>query len=83
NSQYHCDICSFDACSSHCKPGKVCEPTSRCRRRHPLRYAQTPAMWMCDECRKICYGRRLRCNQCDYEMCPTCLSNEDLAYLMA
>ncbi|CAG8516800.1 22016_t:CDS:2 [Gigaspora margarita] len=83
NSQYHCDICRFDACSSHCTPGEVCEPKSRCPRRHPLRYAQTPAMWMCDECRRICYGRRLQCKQCDYELCSTCLANEDLAYLMA
>ncbi|CAG8570764.1 1733_t:CDS:2, partial [Scutellospora calospora] len=80
-SQYHCDTCDFDACPSHCKSGEKCEPKSHCRKRHPLRYSQSPAMWMCDECRKLCYGRRLKCNQCDYEMCPTCLSNEDLAYL--
>ncbi|RIA96760.1 hypothetical protein C1645_814955 [Glomus cerebriforme] len=82
SSQYHCVTCNFDACSSHCKSGEECKPESRCRNRHPLRYAQSSGMWSCDECGKYYYGRRLRCQRCDYDMCPTCLAKEDLAVLM-
>ncbi|RGB34715.1 hypothetical protein C1646_668313 [Rhizophagus diaphanus] len=81
-SQYHCELCSFDACPSHCKSGEECKPESTCRSRHPLRYTQTSGMWMCDECGKYYYGRRLGCYKCDYDMCPTCLAKEDLALLM-
>ncbi|CAB4396142.1 unnamed protein product [Rhizophagus irregularis] len=81
-SQYHCELCNFDACSSHCKSGEECKPESTCRSRHPLRYTQTSGMWMCDECGKYYYGKRLGCYKCDYDMCSTCLAKEDLSLLM-
>ncbi|CAG8654705.1 11349_t:CDS:2 [Funneliformis caledonium] len=73
-SEFHCSSCNFDACPSHCEPGRQCKPISRCLEDHPMRYVNTPGTWICDEDKKPYIGRHLRCEQCDYDMCPTCLT---------
>jgi len=78
-SEYHCAYCNFDACPSHCESGRRCEPLSQCRRGHPLRYTslQGPLPpWTCDEDHRLYVGNRLRCNQCDYDICSKCLKAE-------
>ncbi|CAG8584423.1 173_t:CDS:2 [Acaulospora morrowiae] len=83
-SQNHCNICNFDACSSHCESGRKCTPKSYCRNSHPLIYMQYPkGAWLCNECKRSFYGRRLRCHQCAYQMCSECLETEELVTLMA
>ncbi|CAG8773344.1 3666_t:CDS:2 [Gigaspora margarita] len=73
-SKYYCNYCDFDACPSHCEPGRECKPRSRCRNRHPLRYTQlsTTRGWICNECNRISTGKHLRCHQCDYDICSDC-----------
>ncbi|CAG8645733.1 13877_t:CDS:2 [Cetraspora pellucida] len=73
-SKYYCNYCDFDACPSHCEPGRECKPRSRCRNKHPLRYTQLSTVrgWICNECNKIGTGRHLRCHQCNYDMCSDC-----------
>ncbi|RIB25973.1 hypothetical protein C2G38_2066137 [Gigaspora rosea] len=73
-SKYYCNYCDFDACPSHCEPGRECKPRSRCRNRHPLRYSQlsTTRGWRCNECNRISTGKHLQCHQCDYDMCSDC-----------
>ncbi len=41
-----------------------------------MRYTSSLGPWKCDECRKFYEGRRLRCQQCDYDICPTCVEVE-------
>ncbi|CAG8677499.1 35_t:CDS:2, partial [Ambispora leptoticha] len=78
-SKYHCSICNFDACPSHCESGVACKPVRRCPQRHPLRCTQSEGKWVCDEDRQLQRGGlRLRCQQCDYDMCLDCLEKENL-----
>nr|CAG8562387.1 14909_t:CDS:2 [Entrophospora candida] len=67
-SKYYCRTCSFDACPSHCKPNARCVPVKKCDRSHSMRYASSYGPWKCDECQKFYEGKRLRCQQCDYDI---------------
>ncbi|CAG8819391.1 5261_t:CDS:1, partial [Racocetra persica] len=43
----YCEICDFNACLDHCKPGQKCKP-SLCINRHPLYYLPSPFIWTCN-----------------------------------
>ncbi|CAJ0762357.1 2972_t:CDS:2, partial [Entrophospora sp. SA101] len=75
-SKYYCRTCSFDACPSHCKPNARCVPVKKCDRSHSMRYASSYGPWKCDECQKFYEGKRLRCQQCDHDVCPSCVALE-------
>ncbi|CAG8447587.1 8040_t:CDS:2 [Ambispora gerdemannii] len=77
-SKYNCTTCNFDACASHCKPSYRCEPIKKCPSSHPMRYTDSLGPWKCDECPKFYQGKRLRCQQCDYDICPRCVAVEDV-----
>ncbi|CAJ0746173.1 5199_t:CDS:2 [Entrophospora sp. SA101] len=79
-SKYYCRTCSFDACPSHCKPNARCVPVKKCDRSHSMRYASSYGPWKCDECQKFYEGKRLRCQQCDYDVCPSCVAFEGMIF---
>jgi len=87
-SDYHCAKCDFNACHSHCVSGRPCKPNNTCPNNHPMRYVNKKDPWRCDEDKKLYRGKRLRCERCDYDICPNCLIEAEraeraLTYLMA
>ncbi|CAG8817456.1 1473_t:CDS:2, partial [Cetraspora pellucida] len=43
----YCEICDFNACLDHCKPGQRCK-SKLCNNRHPLYYLPSPFTWTCN-----------------------------------
>jgi len=84
HSDHHCTVCSFDACRNCVKDVRELRPVSSCRNRHPLRYGNGQgSSWRCDECSTTyASGKRLRCINCDYDMCEKCLVQERLVALI-
>mmetsp|Transcript_5755 Transcript_5755/g.16483 ORF Transcript_5755/g.16483 Transcript_5755/m.16483 type:complete len:346 (-) Transcript_5755:906-1943(-) len=73
-SMYHCNICGFDCCLSHCEGGIIAMCRATCEQSHKMQYMDSADDWICDECRREYHGeRRLRCDDCDYDNCEKCL----------
>ena len=74
-SDFHCDICNFDACSVHCPNDDIVCAISLCKNHHAMKYVDTVRPWKCNMCKKrYTATQRIRCEYCDYDKCAACLS---------
>ena len=66
--------CALSLCFSHVPQGMVYEEKRvKCSRGHSFSMLSACKDWRCDECSSVFkYNPRLRCDQCDFDLCSYC-----------